>query len=441
MQPKEMKLVLTDQRFSKLEWLCLAVILWVPHAFLDYQFHVHYAVWQIPGSKYFFFFLTLAAGLTFAASLSIRDFASLFSDRIVWLAGAFFLAGVLLSTNELAGLKSFGIWVLISSAILAAAIRVYQQDKPTQTLVLMVLVVPYLIPQLWACYLEAFGSLHSALFLDNTWHHEGTNRWRTLHSSANGFGFDAAIVTFVSHCILLSYDHPFRPRLVRAVFAIFLLVGFVALILSGTRAALLVALVVNAGLFFSHHSARLRLGAVLAAVLSFLLWNLSSDASQVTAYLRVMGDMDAITSGRWNAMVSAIDHVLAFPIQGLGFGSADRSFPISPSNLFYFMLPVEIGLMGGVAAGIVMSFPLWKILWMAVVRDRQFCIRNLGALEKFCLFLLPGIFTWLVAEFDVIRVSANNQLFVFGWVFVSLYAQRLGGVRSGPGVSEQTVSK
>ena len=434
MQTKDAKLAKPEKGFTKWDWLCLAGILWAPHVFLDYQYHVKYEIWQLPGSKYFFFFLTLMSGLKFAASLQIRDFAAVFSDRIAQMAGAVFLAGVLLSTSDLSGLKSFVIWLVISIAMVSAAIRVFQQDRPTQTLVLMVLLVPYLVPHLYAFYLEAFGSFHSTLLLENTWHHEGASRWRTLHSSANGFGFDAAVVTVISHCMLLSYDHSFRPRTVRAVFALFLLVGLVALLLSGTRAALLMALLVHAALFFSHYSARLQLGVVLALGMSLGLWSLSTDAGQVAAYLRVFGDMDDITSGRWNAMVNAIDYVLNSPIRGLGFGAADGSFPISPSNLFYFMLPVEIGLIGAVAAGIVMSFPFWKAGWAVVAQGRQVDIAGLGALEKTCLFLVPGIFVWLVAEFDVIRISANNQMFMFGWVFVSLWAQRIGSAQTGSDV-------
>jgi hypothetical protein len=112
----------------------------------------------------------------------------------------------------------------------------------------------------------------------------------------------------------------------------------------------------------------------------------------------------------------------ASPFAGLGFGAADHKFPISPSNIFYFGVLAEIGLFGFIGALIILAYPA-KYVLSCVFNPSG--IYDAPFLFAFSASVLAGFVPYLMLEFDVLRVSVNNQLFFFCWgvlVFHSINA-------------------
>ena len=102
----------------------------------------------------------------------------------------------------------------------------------------------------------------------------------------------------------------------------------------------------------------------------------------------------------------------ASPFAGLGFGAADHKFPIGPSNIFYLGVLAEIGLYGFLGALMILAYPAKYVLSCffnpSGVHDAPF-------LFAFSASVLAGFVPYLMLEFDVLRVSVNNQLFFFCW--------------------------
>ena len=112
------------------------------------------------------------------------------------------------------------------------------------------------------------------------------------------------------------------------------------------------------------------------------------------------------------------------PFIGLGFGIADSAAPFKPTNMFYFVLPVEIGLPGAVAVFAAMITPLFLLLQKSGWATEKDCFRQLYPAERCSFVGLVCVLVWLLAEFDVMRISANNQLFVFFWTFLFIHVKK-----------------
>jgi len=150
---------------------------------------------------------------------------------------------------------------------------------------------------------------------------------------------------------------------------------------------------------------------------------ISDSLETVTSFLRLEGNLDEVSSRRWIGIVGMWELFVASPFQGLGFGSADNQFPVSPSNIFYFGLLAEIGLFGFLGALIILAYPAKYVvsyLFKPVFpHDAPF-------LFMFSASVLAGFVPYLMFEFDVLRVSVNHQLFLFCWGVIVLYSKKAG---------------
>ena len=76
------------------------------------------------------------------------------------------------------------------------------------------MMLPFLIPVLVACTTELVASWDPSIVLNEE--HNNTGRWKYLHSSPNGFGFDAGILAVISVACLTFMRR--KEMLVVAVF-------------------------------------------------------------------------------------------------------------------------------------------------------------------------------------------------------------------------------
>ena len=137
-------------------------------------------------------------------------------------------------------------------------------------------------------------------------------------------------------------------------------------------------------------------------------------------YVRYDGDIMAFSSGRLEGVLLMLPTIFDNPFQGVGFGAADSGY-IHPGNLFYPGILWETGIFGLVGALII-------VLYLPIVRLYEIFRGRLGVQSKLKYFvsdannypLFISIFSvsWLLFEFDVLRVSAHNQtlFFCLGWL-------------------------
>ena len=151
--------------------------------------------------------------------------------------------------------------------------------------------------------------------------------------------------------------------------------------------------------------------------LGTLTLSLGFDA--ILLYFRLDGaDLQTITSTRWGGIISMWKMWIASPFIGIGFGAADRTMEIWPSNMLYFALPVEIGIIGYIGALSFMYLPIiYRLKYMIKIKSLTI-LREKCYLSAFSVVLVSAFFPYLFFEFNILRVSAENQLFFFCWSIV-----------------------
>ena len=392
--------------------IALAFIFWTPHVFLDYQYRLGASELKIVYGQYIFFFLT-SIGLAYFTKITKPKLYQVFFDDI-WLKISFllFIFGVLVSVNELWNVRLLVIFLLIAAGPIVAASYLLGQPKQTQLTSIFLIILPSVLPILFGISAEIFAMLFDAsLELERD---EG-GRWRYLHSSANGFGFDAGIVVLTAACFFWQrHKYPF------VLVFVGLSAGLTALYQSETRSALLMVIVGLFVVFFTtiraHRLRFLMLSAVMILVFSTVIFF----NDELKIYLRIFDSFERTTSGRSDAVVAAVKTFLDRPLSGYGFGSADLSLPFSPTNLFYVVVPVEIGIFGAAGVFGIIGASLLPRIRSVVIAPAQQKLEDDSELSKLSLVGLIAILTTSIAEFTIFRISAANQLFFFFWAIVYL---------------------
>ena len=387
--------------------MALVAIFWTPHFLLDYVYRIGLNNVTAYGAQYLFFFLNLVGTLFLINLIDTRRFKVFFDDKWLRISLLLFIVGVVVSTQSMWNTRLFLIWVTITVGPVVAAIYVFSQPASKQLQSILILVAPILFPILFGLAIEIVGLANQGFaWLDR----DGNGRWQYLHSSANGYGFDAAIVGLISACFIKFYHW---KTIIPAVTG--LVLGTIVLYFTQTRAAMLLMFVGFAVLYLLFLSKQQRLIVSAATLLVVPLFFVFFDIADLKVYFRIEDSMGLTTSGRSSAMVAALSVFGESPIIGSGFGSADKSMPFNPTNLFYFLIPVEIGLLGALGVLGTLTSCLSPLIRQALTKNAWEHLNQANLLASLSLVAYFAILASMVAEFSIFRISATNQIFFFFW--------------------------
>ena len=397
---------------------CLAVIfLFAPHLALTYTFfEPNLGPLRLPFGNYILFFISLFCGLFFAFKNNFQFFSELKKNKTTWLLFFLFFVGVMFSYKSLENLRLFCIISILTGCALSVANFVSKLKHSDQTKLITFAILPFFIPVLVAVLLHLSGPLDFGLTLQNYTHENyKIPRWRFLHSSANGFGLASAV-----SCAFFWVAYFIAPKKVtKAIILCCFIVSFIALFFSGTRAAFIFALVSFFCFVFLRFEIRKFVFFVLASFLVLGSVIFYFGAENVKVFLRI-GD----SNGRLGSTIEIFNLFLQSPFVGRGFGFADSTTEIYPTNLFYPSLLLEIGIIGFGGVFILMILPLILGFWRGFNRKTL----NFLSGEHFSVCvsytILSSFFVYLFFEFNVIRVSAAHQFFIFLWGIIMFQIPR-----------------
>ena len=85
---------------------------------------------------------------------------------------------------------------MLAVFVILAANFVINADARTQSLALLLLMVPFFVPVFGSVLLDFLGPVDIGVLISNIRHMSySPPRWYFMNMSANGFGFDAALVS------------------------------------------------------------------------------------------------------------------------------------------------------------------------------------------------------------------------------------------------------
>jgi hypothetical protein len=393
----------------------------MPHIGLDYVFEVpNGQKFQLPYGQYFMFSSSLLASFYLFRSTRFDSVLNLFSNKTLLAGMALIMLGIGLASTSVWGWRLLAIVGMLAVFVIIAANFVMNADARTQTLALLLLVLPFSVPVFGSVLLEFLGPVDIGVLISNIKHMSySPQRWHFMNMSANGFGFDAALVSLF---FSLSIFHT-KNTIWKLILVALLALSLYALLKSGTRAAFVFYFAAFLAFAILRYGVRALLFLFFGILFVSALILISDSLDTVISFLRLEGNLDKISSTRWIGIVGMWELFVASPFQGLGFGSADNQFPVRPSNIFYFGLLAEIGLAGFLGALIILAYPAKYVvsyLFKPVFpQDAPF-------LFMFSASVLAGFVPYLMVEFDVLRVSVNHQLFFFCWGVVMFYSIKAG---------------
>jgi hypothetical protein len=393
----------------------------MPHIGLDYVFEASNGQkFQLPYGQYFMFSSSLLASFYLFRSTRFDSFLNLFSNKTLLAGMALIMLGIGLASTSIWGWRLLAIVGMLAVFVIIAANFVINADARTQTIALLLLVVPFSVPVFGSVLLELLVLQDIDVLISNMKHMEySPPRWRFMNMSANGFGFDAALVSlFFTLSIFYS-----KTTIWKLIFGALLVLSLYALLMSGTRAAFIFYLAAFLAFAILRYGVRALLFLFFGIVFVSALILISDSLETVTSFLRLEGDLETVSSLRWIGIVFMWELFVASPFQGLGFGSVDNQFPVSPNNIFYFGLLAEIGLVGFLGAFIFLAYPAkYVVLYLF----KPILSRDAPFLFMFSASVLAGFVPYLMFEFDVLRVSVNHLLFFFCWGVIMFYSKEAG---------------
>ena len=404
-----------------IETLCLGLLFWMPHLGLDYVFEASNGQkFQLPYGQYFMFSSSLLASFYLFRSTRFDSFLNLFSNKTLLAGMALIMLGIGLASTSIWGWRLLAILGMLAVFVIIAANFVINAGARTQTLALLLLVAPFSVPVFGSVLLELLGPQDIGVLISNIKHMEySPPRWHFMNMSANGFGFDAALVSVF---FTLSIFHT-KNTIWKLIFGALLVLSLYALLMSGTRAAIVFYLAAFLAFAILRYGLRTLLFLLFGIVFVSALILIGDSLDTVTSFLRLEGDLEKVSSLRWIGIVGMWELFVASPFQGLGFGSADNQFPVNPSNIFYFGLLAEIGLFGFLGALIILGFPAKYVVSYLF---KPIFPHDAPFLFMFSVSVLAGFVPYLMFEFDVLRVSVNHQLFFFCWGVIVFYSINAG---------------
>ena len=169
----------------------------MPHIGLDYVFEApNGQKFQLPYGQYFMFSSSLLASFHLFRSTRFDSFLNMFSNKTLLAGMALIMLGIGLASISIWGWRLLAIVGMLSVFGIIAANFVINADARTQTLALLLLVLPFSIPVFGSVLMELLGPVDIGVLVSNIKHMEfSPPRWRSMNMSANGFGFDAALVS------------------------------------------------------------------------------------------------------------------------------------------------------------------------------------------------------------------------------------------------------
>ena len=404
------------------DWILLFLAFFTPSFGLSYILSVpNVGKLTLPFGQYIFFFFTLTCGANFFIKIDRIQLCRALLQPPLLIFFGLFLIGVFVSSKGLWGFRLLAIITIISFVSVVLATFLYRLDEQKQKLAMLLASVAFVLPVFGAFILETIGPINVGITLYNIKQSQfNPARWHFLYSSANGFGFSAALVFSAFYVA----GFMFKNTVERVVYFALAGIGLYALIYSGTRASFIFALICIFVFHLFHYKVRFFLYFIL--LLSLVVFALISigGVSNILDFLRINGNLNQISSTRWVGIENLWDLFTASPFSGLGFGAADNGLSVNPTNIFYVALLVEIGIFGFVGA---VGFIFLPILFLGkkIFIDRRFNVlqgQNYLAVLSTCIIF--AFIPYLMFEFNVLRVSAVNQLFFFCWGFSLLSLQK-----------------
>ena len=180
-----------------IETLCLGLLFWMPHIGLDYVFEASNGQkFQLPYGQYFMFSSSLLASFYLFRSTRFDSFLNLLSNKTLLAGMALIMLGIGLASTSIWGWRLLAIVGMLAVFVIIAANYVINAGARTQTLALLLLVVPFSVPVFGSVLLELLGPQDIGVLISNIKHmNYSPPRWHFMNMSANGFGFDAALVS------------------------------------------------------------------------------------------------------------------------------------------------------------------------------------------------------------------------------------------------------
>jgi uncharacterized membrane protein len=403
-------------RFNQdsLTYFAIFAMLVLPVICLDYIFAAaSFEKITVPNGQYIFFFTTILSAIYIRMTFGDSEARPVFFDKRIAVFLSFLVLGVFLSFSSIWNIRLFVIVGLTSlSAVLFSSC--VNRLKPKFYFILIIcLLFPFAFPVVIATALELTGPIDLGLVFENIKHNEySPPRWHFLYSSSNGFGFNAALVLVAVYIAFIISD----KNLERFLFITLGAVALFALISSGTRAAFIFALTSLSFFTLSYFGMRALYWLAFAIIFIFIAISFLIGFEQLSAFLRLDGsNLNNISSGRINGIRGMWALFIESPFQGMGFGAADKSFPVYPTNIFYFALPAEIGVFGSIGVLGIIGLPLYYLFKRAISEKKVSILQSKSYICMFSSSVLVGFIPYLLFEFNIFRVSGVNQLFFFCW--------------------------
>ena len=393
--------------------LLLFVFFIVPSFGLTYTIqHEDFGDLTLPLGQYLFFFISFLIGAyVFFTKLSVRDFEFL-NTKSLKCAIIIFVSSAVFSHIGIKEFRIFTIIFLISIMTIIIALYASKFCEEKQIIILVFLLFPFVFPCLLSLIFEWFSD-HP--FLQQFGEMKHTNytpsRWHFLHSSANGFGFSASI----SFSILFILFQRVKQMTVKILLILLCFVCLFTLIKSGTRAAYIFAIIVIS----THHIYKLGIKNFIVTGLTILgaalLLGVYIGTSEILEFFRLEGSLNTMSSLRWQGIVALSEQIYINPWTGVGFGDLSNLDNIKPKNIFYLGIALEVGVIGAIAIVYFMFSPIVSCFRFLNVVGRRYQYAHMSHLEIISVCVLVGFIPYLCFEFNVLRVSAVNQLFFFFW--------------------------
>ena len=393
--------------------ICFLAAICAPHLFLDFHYFLNGKALKTTNFQYYFFIINLVSISLLLNGEMLRSFSCIFRNKIL-ISGCFlFLLGIFISDFSFSEGRLLLIWICCSLPVVYLGFYTYQQKIGVENAWFVLFIFPIIFPVIYAVFFEIFGPIDVGYILQNMKDETYSfPRWHSFHASANGFGLDAALGLTAS---IFGFIYS-KSKVSSVIYSLIAVGCLVCLIMSGTRSAFLMALFVLIFVVLNFNSV-LRLIYVLTAFMLLILAVSVFLNIDVVNFLRLEGKVDVITSDRAGAIATSLKLLLSDPFIGYGFGEAGKTIPVKPSNLFYFILPLEIGIFGLIGAIVLMLEPIITRFQQVDQKFSKVLTGRPSPMHGFTFSCLLGLPIWLVFEFDIFRISATNQIYMlcFGY--------------------------